>query len=119
MRLDLGRLELLGALGREREARESEARQGRELRRIREISPEIIATVGPGHLQVGESGAVEKILGYKPAELVVSSVGVVGTAGSGVRAYPPCPGNRNGESLGQKNTNTQKQAMTSTTLVSS
>lgn len=61
------RLELLGALGREQGIR---TRQERELRRILEVSPDIIATIASDGTIRTVNPAAEKILGYETAELV-------------------------------------------------
>lgn len=66
----VGRLELLGALARERGAREKENLRARELRQTLEVSQDIIATVGVDGAIQSINSASRKILGYEPEELV-------------------------------------------------
>ena len=66
----VGRLETLGALGRERAAREREARRGRELGHILDTSPDVIATIGADGVFASANQATGHILGYEPEEII-------------------------------------------------
>ena len=72
----VGRLETLGALGRERTAKE-EVRRGRELERLARQQERILGSAGEGILGLDSSGKIEfanpaaaAMLGYEPGEMV-------------------------------------------------
>ncbi len=69
-RAAIGRLETLGALGRERSAKEKEARRGRELEHILDTSPDIIATVKADGVFASANQATRRILGFEPEEII-------------------------------------------------
>jgi len=68
----VGRLELLGALGREQAVSEEEARRSRELQRVLDESLDIIATIGFDGTIKTVNRACAPVLGYEPGELVGS-----------------------------------------------
>ncbi len=73
----VGRLELLGALERERAAKEGEARRGRELEWLARQQERILSSAGEGILGLDTGGKIEfanptaaAMLGYEPGEMV-------------------------------------------------
>ncbi len=69
-RAAVGRLETLGALERERAAREGEARRGRELGRILGSAAEGIVGLDPGGKIEFANPAAAATLGYEPGEII-------------------------------------------------
>ncbi len=70
----VGRLESLGALGREQSAKEREARHKQELQRTLDASLDMIMTIGIDGTIKSINQASKTILGYEPEELVGRSV---------------------------------------------
>ncbi|CAA9460553.1 MAG: diguanylate cyclase/phosphodiesterase (GGDEF & EAL domains) with PAS/PAC sensor(s) [uncultured Rubrobacteraceae bacterium] len=66
----VGRIELLGALGREQAAREDESRRSKELQHVLNSSRDMIATVSAAGVFKTMNPACAPILGYEPGELV-------------------------------------------------
>lgn len=66
----VGRLESLGALGREQSAKEREVRHKQELQRTLDASLDIIMTIGIDGMIKSINQASKTILGYEPEELV-------------------------------------------------
>lgn len=66
----VGRLESLGALGREQSAKEREVRHKQELQRTLDASLDIIMTIGLDGMIKSINQASKTILGYEPEELV-------------------------------------------------
>ncbi|PLS87590.1 MAG: hypothetical protein CYG60_01080 [Actinobacteria bacterium] len=69
-RAAVGRLETLGALARERGAREEEARRGREMERILGSAGEGIVGLDPGGKIGSANPAAAAMLGYETGEMV-------------------------------------------------
>ena len=69
-RAAVGRLEVLGALNRERAARDREARRSRELQRTLDTSLDLITTIGPDGTFKSANSASTSMLGYEPEELI-------------------------------------------------
>ncbi len=69
----VGRLELLGALGREQAAKEREAQHSQELQLTLDASLDMIMTIGVDGMIKSVNQASRTILGYEPEELVGKS----------------------------------------------
>ncbi|CAA9292327.1 MAG: hypothetical protein AVDCRST_MAG93-3996, partial [uncultured Chloroflexia bacterium] len=66
----VGRLETLGALGREQSAKVRESRHKQELQRTLDASLDMIMTIGADGMIKSTSQASKTILGYQPEELI-------------------------------------------------